>query len=130
MVKHRTHCIEFMRQVAREMLAGETLHGLARRHDISRNLIRIWVGNYEAGMFDEDAQAADLIRGFESRIATREQLRGLRGLTRRMVLTVLPAGLAAEYLRAEEFRNMPQREPEPKDETVFEHGVVEWDVFE
>jgi hypothetical protein len=26
----------------------------------SRNLIRIWVDKYEAGAFDEDAQAADL----------------------------------------------------------------------
>jgi hypothetical protein len=24
-------------------LAGETLHGLAKRHDLSRNLVRIWI---------------------------------------------------------------------------------------
>ena len=41
MVKHRSHSIEFKRQVAQEFLAGETLHGLAKRHDISRNLIRV-----------------------------------------------------------------------------------------
>ena len=35
MVKHRTHSIEFKRHVAQEFLAGETLHGLARRHDLS-----------------------------------------------------------------------------------------------
>jgi hypothetical protein len=34
MAKHRTHSIEFKRQVAQEFLAGETLHGLAKRHDI------------------------------------------------------------------------------------------------
>jgi transposase-like protein len=34
---------------------------LASRHGISRNLIRIWVNKYEAGAFDDDAQAADLI---------------------------------------------------------------------
>ena len=33
--------------------AGETLHGLAKRHDISRNLIRIWVQKYEAGVYDD-----------------------------------------------------------------------------
>ena len=38
MAKHRTHSIEFKRQVAQEFLAGETLHGLAKRHDICRNL--------------------------------------------------------------------------------------------
>lgn len=36
MAKHRTHSIEFKRQVAQEFLAGETLHGLAKRHDICR----------------------------------------------------------------------------------------------
>lgn len=43
MPKYRAHSIEFKRQVAQEYLAGETLHGLAKRHDISRNLIRVWV---------------------------------------------------------------------------------------
>jgi transposase len=37
--KHRTHSIVFKRQVAQDFIAGETLHGLAKRHDISRNLI-------------------------------------------------------------------------------------------
>ena len=55
MAKHRTHSIAFKRQVVQEYLAGETLHGLARRHDLSRTLIRIWVEKYEAGAFDEDA---------------------------------------------------------------------------
>ena len=40
---HRTHSIAFKRQVVQEYLAGETLHGLARRHELSRTLIRIWV---------------------------------------------------------------------------------------
>ena len=51
MAKHRTHSIEFKRQVAQEFLAGETLHGLAKRHDVCRNLIRVWVQKYEAGDF-------------------------------------------------------------------------------
>ena len=41
MAKHRTHSLEFKRQVAQEFLAGETLHGLAKRYDLSRNLIPI-----------------------------------------------------------------------------------------
>ena len=40
MPKHRSHSIEFKRQIAQEFIAGETLHGLAKRHDVSRNLIR------------------------------------------------------------------------------------------
>jgi len=66
MAKHRTYSVAFKRQVVQEFLAGETLHSLGRRHDISRNLIRIWVGKYEAGAFDDDAQAADLIQEYEA----------------------------------------------------------------
>ena len=49
MARHRSHSVEFKRQVAQEFLSGETLHALAKRHDISRQLIRIWVEKYEAG---------------------------------------------------------------------------------
>lgn len=80
MVKHRSDSIEFKRQVAQEFLAGETLHGLAKRHDISRNLIRVWVEKYEAGTFDEDARAADLIQEHEARIAALERLVGKQAL--------------------------------------------------
>ena len=40
--QHRSHSVAFKRQVAEEFLAGETLHGLAKRHDLCRNLIRVW----------------------------------------------------------------------------------------
>jgi transposase len=39
MARHRSHSIEFKRHVAQEFIAGETLHGLAGRHGVSRNLI-------------------------------------------------------------------------------------------
>jgi transposase len=32
MAKHRTHSIEFKRQIAQDFIAGETLHTLASRH--------------------------------------------------------------------------------------------------
>jgi transposase len=80
MPKHRSHSIEFKRQVAQEFIAGETLHGLAQRHDLSRNLIRIWVAKYEAGAFDEDAGAADLLQEYEARIAALERMVGRQAL--------------------------------------------------
>ena len=58
MTKHRSHSVACKRQVAEEFIAGETLHGLSKRHDISRQLIRIWVGKFEAGTLDDDVQAA------------------------------------------------------------------------
>jgi transposase len=80
MAKHRSHSIEFKRQIAQEFLAGETLHGLAKRHDISRNLIRIWVKKLESGAFDEDARAADLLQEYEAKIAALERLVGRQAL--------------------------------------------------
>ena len=55
MVRHRTHSIEFKRQVVQEYLAGETLHSLGRRHDLARNLMRIWIQKFEAAAFHDDA---------------------------------------------------------------------------
>jgi len=80
MANHRIHSIEFKRQVAQEFLAGETLHGLSKRHDICRNLIRVWVQKYEAGAFDEDVQTADLLQQYEARIAALERLVGKQAL--------------------------------------------------
>src|SRR5947209_17498037 len=76
MPKHRSYAIEFKRQVAQEYLAGDTLHGLAKRHAISRNLVRIWVAKYEAGSFDSDVVAADIVQAQEARIAALERLVG------------------------------------------------------
>ena len=80
MTRHRSHSIEFKRQVVQEYLAGETLHGLASRHDLSRNLIRIWVQKYEVGVFDEDVAAAAAIEEYEARIAALERLVGKQAL--------------------------------------------------
>lgn len=80
MVRHRTHSIEFKRQVVQDYLAGETLHGLGRRHDLSRNLIRIRTRKFEAGAFDDEATAADTIQTYEARIAALERLVGRQAL--------------------------------------------------
>lgn len=61
MARHRSHSVAFKRQVAQEYLSGETLRGLAKRHDLLRNLVRVWVQKYETGALDDDAAAADTI---------------------------------------------------------------------
>lgn len=76
MAQHRSYSIEFKRQVAQEYLAGETLHGLAKRHAISRNLIRLWVDKYEAGTFDDEEATANILQQYEARIAALERLVG------------------------------------------------------
>ena len=80
MARHRSRSAAFKRQVAEEFLAGETLHGLSRRHDISRQLIRIWVGKYEAGALDGDVQAANLLQEYEAKIAALERMVGRQAL--------------------------------------------------
>jgi transposase len=99
MAKHRSHSIEFKRQVAQEFLAGETLHGLAKRHDLSRNLVRLWVQKYEVGALDEDAAAADMIQQYEARIAALERLVGKQALE-------------LEFLKGA-LRNVPRRKGVP-----------------
>ena len=74
MTKHRSHSVAFKRQLAEEFLASETLHGLSKRHDVSRQLIRIWVGKFEAGALDDDVQAADLLQEYEAKIAALERM--------------------------------------------------------
>src|SRR5271166_56970 len=71
MTKHRSHSAAFKRQVAQEFIAGETLHGLSQRHDVSRQLIRIWVSKYEAGA---------LLQEYEAKIAALERLVGRQAL--------------------------------------------------
>ncbi len=92
MTKHRSHSAAFKRQVAEEFIAGETLHGLSQRHDISRQLIRIWVGKFEAGALDEDVQAADLIQEYEGRIAALERLVGKQALELELLKGALKNG--------------------------------------
>lgn len=38
---------------------------LSKRHDISCNLIRIWIEKFQAGALDDDAAAADLLQAYE-----------------------------------------------------------------
>ena len=91
MTRHRSHSAAFKRQVAEEFIAGETLHALSKPHDISRQLIRIWVGKFEAGALDDDVQAADLLQEYEAKIAALERMIGRQALE----IELLKGGLLA-----------------------------------
>ena len=75
-----SHSAEFKRQVVAEYHGGESIHALARRHDLSRNLIRIWVDKADAGLLDEDVAAAEMLGAHEARIAALERLVGRQAL--------------------------------------------------
>jgi transposase-like protein len=74
--RSRSHSSEFKRQGIAEDHAGETLHALGWHHDLSRNLIRIWIEKTEVNALDEDAAAAELIPDNEARIAVLDRLVG------------------------------------------------------
>ena len=57
------------RQVDAEYHPGDTLHALGRRHELSRNPIRIRIVKAEVGASSEDAAAARLLADREARIA-------------------------------------------------------------
>ena len=62
---------------SRNTCAGESPSWrIARRHGLSRNLIKIWVAKYEAGALDNDLAAADILAEYEARIAALERLVG------------------------------------------------------
>ncbi|MCC2662400.1 MAG: putative transposase [Geminicoccaceae bacterium] len=91
MPRHRRHSISFKRQVVQAYLDGDSLHGLAQRHDVCRNLIRLWIKKYEAGEFDAEIEAANTVHEYEAKIARLERKVGqltmeldfLKGLSRK-----------------------------------------------
>jgi len=80
MARHRIHSLAFKKQIVQEYAAGVGLNGLARQHDLSRNLIRIWIAKSEAGEFDPDVEAASLLADYEARIAALERMVGRQAL--------------------------------------------------
>jgi transposase len=74
MARYRTYTVEFKRQLVEEHLGGGTsLNQLARRHDISRELRRIWARKYEAGEFVSDGPSQADRRAYEAKIAGLER---------------------------------------------------------
>ena len=91
MARYRTCAVELKRRVAEEHLgAGTSLNELARRHDISRELLRIRVKKHEAGEFGGDGPIRPDRRAHEAKIAGLERKVGR--LT--MELDLLEKGLA------------------------------------
>jgi transposase len=74
MARHRSFSSEFKRQLAKEFLDSRAgLHELARRHSLSRNLIRLWIRKYEAGEFTGEMAEAVRIAEYERKIVELER---------------------------------------------------------
>jgi hypothetical protein len=48
MARHRIHNLAFKKQIAPAYAAGAILNGSARRHHLTRNLVRIWIASPKA----------------------------------------------------------------------------------
>ena len=74
MARYRTYTLEFKRQLVEEHLGGGTsLNQLARRHDISRELLRTRVRKYEAGDLAGGRPTTPDRRACEAKIAGLER---------------------------------------------------------
>ena len=73
MARYRTDTIEFKRQLVEEHLGGVSLTELARRHDISRELLRTRVKKYEAGEFAGGGSPGADRGAYEAKIASLER---------------------------------------------------------
>jgi transposase len=74
MARHRSFSSEFKRRIAQEFLEGRVgMHELARRHNLSRNLIRLWVRKHEAGEFSDELAQAVRVAEYERKIAELER---------------------------------------------------------
>jgi transposase-like protein len=80
MPRYRSYSLAFKRQLVEEFRSGASVATLSRRYDISRALIRLWTHKAEAGDFDEERVAAELIGEYEARIAALERLAGKQAL--------------------------------------------------
>jgi len=74
MAQYRSHSLEFKRRIAQEFLEGRAgMHELARRHNLSRNLIRLWIQRLEAGELGDDLADVARIAEYEGKIAELER---------------------------------------------------------
>jgi transposase-like protein len=76
--RHRRHGMEFKLRIVQAYLNGEgSIKGIARWHDISHNLLRIWLEKHRRGELTEEGDRKERIRDCEVKIATLERKVGL-----------------------------------------------------
>jgi transposase-like protein len=76
MSTYRIFTTAFKRDVAQEYLAGASLNALGRKHEVARNLIRIWVAKYQAGEYEPDFIPMPRLSAHEVKIAELERMVG------------------------------------------------------
>jgi transposase len=73
MARHRRFSFEFKRQVALDVLEERVgLRDMARKHSISRSLIRQWIQKYETGQLTDELDEVRIAE-YEGKIAELER---------------------------------------------------------
>lgn len=72
--RRRRHRMEFKLRIVQAYLNGEgSTKGVARQHDISHNLLRIWLEKFRRGELTEVGDRKERIREYEAKIAGLER---------------------------------------------------------
>lgn len=72
--RHRRHSTAFKLELVRKFLDGRnSMAALARMHDISRSLLRIWVAQHARGELTLDVQRAESSRDTRAHVAALER---------------------------------------------------------
>ncbi len=72
--RHRRHSTEFKLRIVQAYLNGEgSIKGIARQHDISHNLLRIWLEKFRRGELTEEGDRKERIREYEVKVAALER---------------------------------------------------------
>jgi transposase len=72
--RHRRHATELKIRLAEAYLNGEgSLKAIAKAHDISHNLLMIWVDKYRRGEISAEVDFAEKQRSYEAHVAALER---------------------------------------------------------
>ena len=72
--RHRRYPTELKIRLAESYLNGEgSLKGIAKTHDISHNLLMIWVDKYRRGELSDEVDFVEKQRTYEAHIAALER---------------------------------------------------------
>ena len=74
MARHRCFSFEFKRQVVSDILEGRVgMREMVRQQVFHENLVRLWIGKYEAGQLTDEVADGARIAEYEAKIAALER---------------------------------------------------------
>lgn len=89
--RHRRHSTEFKLRIVQAYLNGEgSIKGIARQHEISHNLLRIWLEKFRRGELTEEGDRKERLREYEVKVAALERKVGQERFKKGCIQIPLP----------------------------------------